>query len=95
MWAGLYRAMSRDNVCLFLYLFIFIYLIICSSIYLIMFSFERIHVLVPFLVLELLLYDLCQYIKILVYTCVITIFSSRTVISWSLSIYQNFIVYMC
>ena len=43
-------------------------------------KFYCIHVLVPFLVLKLLFHDLCQYSKILVYTCVNTIFSSRTVI---------------
>ena len=57
------------HVCiyLFIYLFMFIY-------------FWCIHVFVRFLAHELLFQALCQYSKILVYTCVSTIFSSRSVI---------------
>ena len=43
-------------------------------------KFWCIHVLVRFLVLELLFQALSRYSKILVYTCISTIFCSRTVI---------------
>ena len=43
-------------------------------------KFWCIHVFVRFLAHELLFQALCQYSKILVYTCVRTIFSSRSVI---------------
>ena len=66
-------------------MYVFIYLCIdlffyCLFIYQVCFVYWCIHVFVRFLAHELLFQALCQYSKILVYTCVSTIFSSRSVI---------------
>ena len=87
MWAGLYRAMSRDCVCLFLYLFIFIEIDLqCVST---TFS-STIVISGPLSIFQ----ALCQYSKILVYICVSKIFSSTTFIQ-ALCRYSKILVYTC